>query len=158
MTGGMTLTDAAACATALFGTRLRTGGSMELSIKSQNLNLSDSFKTYAERRLRFALGGFITQLSGIEVRLADVNGPCGGFDKACAITVMLRRHGAVFARAAGDTAYSSVDRAAARIRSAVASAVGRHRSNRRHTRWQRAMPRKATLEERTTPDIDTPST
>jgi putative sigma-54 modulation protein len=107
---------------------------MELSIKSQGLDLSDSLRTYAERRLRFSLGGFVTQLNGVELRLADINGPRGGIDKTCAIKVMLRGFGIVFARAAGDNAYSTVDRAAARIRSAVARALSRRRANRRVAR------------------------
>ncbi len=106
-------------------------GFMELSIKSQGLDLSDSLKSYAERRLRFSLGGFVTQLNGIELRLADINGPRGGIDKTCAIKVMLRGFGIVFASAAGENAYSTVDRAAARIRSAVARTLSRRRGNRR---------------------------
>jgi len=107
------------------------GGFMELSIKSQGLSLSDALRSYAERRLRFSLGGFATQLRGVEVRLADINGPRGGIDKTCAITVVLRRFGVVFARAAGANAYSTVDRAAARIRSAVTRTLSRRRGNRR---------------------------
>jgi len=104
---------------------------MELTIKSQGLDLSDSLRAYAERRLRFSLGGFGPQLDGVELRLADVNGPRGGVDKRCAIKVMLRRCGVVFARAAGEDAYSTVDRAAARIRSAVVRALSRRRGRRR---------------------------
>jgi putative sigma-54 modulation protein len=104
---------------------------MERSIKSQGLDLSDSLRSYAEQRLRFSLGGFVTQLNGVELRLADINGPRGGIDKTCAIKVMLRGFGIVFARAAGENAYSTVDLAAARIRSAVARTLSRRRGNRR---------------------------
>ena len=83
---------------------------MELSIKSHGLDLSDPLKAYTARRLRFSLGPFVTQLDGVEVRLGDVNGPRGGIDKRCAIKVMLRRFGVVFARAAGTDVYSTVDR------------------------------------------------
>jgi len=104
---------------------------MELSITSQGLDLSESLRSYAERRLRFSLGCFVTQLHGVELRLADINGPRGGIDKTCAIKVVLRGFGIVFARATGDNAYSTVDRAAARIRSVVARTLGRRHRNRR---------------------------
>jgi putative sigma-54 modulation protein len=106
------------------------GGIMELSIKTHGLDLSDALKAYTERRLRFSLGGFVTQLDGVEVRLGDINGPRGGIDKTCAIKVILRRFGVVFARAAGHDVYSTVDDAAARIRAAVSRTVSRRRARR----------------------------
>jgi putative sigma-54 modulation protein len=104
---------------------------MELSIKTHGLDLSDPLKAYTERRLRFSLGEFLAQLDSVEVRLGDINGPRGGVDKTCAIRVILRRFGVVFARAAGDDVYSTVDHAAARIRSVVSRTIGRRRSHRR---------------------------
>ena len=104
---------------------------MELSIKTHRLDLSDALKAYTERRLQFSLSGFVTHLDGVEVRLGDINGPRGGIDKTCAIKVALRGFGIVFARATGDNAYSTVDRAAARIRSVVARTLGRRHRNRR---------------------------
>jgi putative sigma-54 modulation protein len=104
---------------------------MELSIKTQGLDLSDPLKAYTARRLQFSLGEFVTELDGVEVRLGDVNGPRGGLDKRCAIKVILRGFGMVFARAAGTDVYSTVDRAATRIRSAVSRTLSRRRSRRR---------------------------
>jgi len=74
---------------------------MELSIKTHGLDLSDPLKAYTERRLRASLGAFVAQLDGVEVRLGDINGPRGGVDKRCAIRVILRRFGIVFARQQG---------------------------------------------------------
>ena len=104
---------------------------MELSIRTHGLDLSDPFKAYTARRLRFSLGEFVTELDGVEVRLGDINGPRGGIDKTCAIKVILRRFGVVFARAAGDDVYSTVDHAAARIRSVVSRTLSRRRARRR---------------------------
>jgi putative sigma-54 modulation protein len=104
---------------------------MELSIKTHGLDLSDPLKTYTERRLRLSLGDFVTQLDGVEVRLGDINGPRGGIDKRCAIKVILRRFGVVFARAAGTNVYSTVDHAATRIRAVVSRTLSRRRARRR---------------------------
>jgi putative sigma-54 modulation protein len=103
---------------------------MELSIRTHGLDISEPLRAYTERRLRFSLDGFATQLEGVEVRLDDINGPRGGVDKRCAIKVILRRVGVVFARAAGDNVYSTVDSAAARIRSAVSRTLSRRRARR----------------------------
>ena len=104
---------------------------MELSIKTRHLDVSDALKAYTERRLQFSLSGFVNHLDGIEVRLGDINGPRGGIDKTCAIKVILRRSGVVFARAAGDDVYSTVDDAATRIRSAVSRTLSRSRPRHR---------------------------
>ena len=108
---------------------------MELSIKGHDLDLSESLRAYTERRLRCSLGGFAKRLESIEVRFSDVNGPRGGTDKNCAITVILRQLGIVFARAKGVNAFSTVDCAASRVRSALARRLGRHRADRRRRRW-----------------------
>ena len=107
---------------------------MDLSIKGHNLDLSDALKAYTERRLRFSLGGFAKKLESVEVRLSDINGPRGGIDKSCAITAILRQLGVVFARAEGANAYSTVDCAASRVRSALARRLNRHRTDRRRGR------------------------
>ena len=108
---------------------------MELSIKGHDLELSDALKAYTERRLRGSLLGFAEWLESVEVRLSDVNGPRGGADKNCAIRVILRHLGVVFANAKGRHVYSTVDCAASRLRSALMRRLGRHRADRRRVRW-----------------------
>ena len=45
----------------------------------------------AQRRLRFALGRFDRRIDGVRVRFHDVNGPRGGVDQECQVTVRLGR-------------------------------------------------------------------
>ena len=106
---------------------------MDMRITGNNLSVSDALKSYTERSLRAALAGVYRGLEEIEVRLSDVNGPRGGIDKLCGIRVVLRRAGVVFVRASGGDAYSTVDKAAARLRSALSRRLGRHRSKRRRS-------------------------
>ena len=42
-------------------------------------------------RFEFALGRFAGRVRSITVRLGDLNGPRGGVDKTCAVTVQLDR-------------------------------------------------------------------
>jgi ribosome hibernation promoting factor len=112
---------------------------MELSIRGHDLDLSEPLRTYTKRRLQFSLGGFADRLRSVEVRLTDANGPRGGIDKSCAIRVILRQLGVVFARAKGTDAYSTVDSAASRVRSAVARRLDRRRTlgrQRSRHRWR----------------------
>ena len=106
---------------------------MDMRITGNNLSVSDALKKYTERSLRAALAGVSRRLEEIEVRLSDVNGPRGGIDKLCGIRVVLRRAGVVFVRASGGDAYSTVDKAAARLKSALGRRLGRHRSKRRRS-------------------------
>ena len=106
---------------------------MDMRITGNNLSVSEALRSYTERSLRAALAGVVRRLEEIEVRLSDVNGPRGGNDKLCGIRVVLRRAGIVFVRASGGDMYSTVDKAAARLRSALGRRLGRHRSKRRRS-------------------------
>ena len=97
-----------------------------------NISISAALNTYAERRLRSAVGKAFEACNEVEVRLSDVNGPRGGVDKECRIRVALHRAGVVFVRATGEDAYATVDKAASRLKLAVARRIGRSRSIRRN--------------------------
>jgi ribosomal subunit interface protein len=103
---------------------------MEFHLRGQRLTLSDALKAYMERRLGFALAGIAAHVKDVEIRVRDVNGPRGGIDKSCAITVAIRRLGVVFASARGVDAYATVDRAASRIRSVLTRRLSRRRDRR----------------------------
>jgi ribosome-associated translation inhibitor RaiA len=104
---------------------------MDIRITGNNVSISAALKSYTERRLRTAAGDAVP--NEVEVRLSDLNGPRGGVDKECAVRAVLRRAGVVFVRARGEDAYSTVDKAAGRLRSALAHRLGRHRSTRRRS-------------------------
>jgi len=104
---------------------------MVVSIRGRHLELSEPFKAYAERRIRFAIGSFAPQIANTDVLLADVNGPRGGIDKECAIALDLHSAGRAFARAVHADAYGAIDRAATRIRAVLVRQLQRRRAPRR---------------------------
>ena len=104
---------------------------MELYLKGRHIGLSDSLRAYIERRLGLAMQDIEKHLMSAEVRLSDVNGPRGGVDKSCAITVALRRLGVVFASARGVDAYGTVDHAVSRIDAALRRRLSRRFRGRR---------------------------
>ena len=78
----------------------------------------------ARTRLAFALGRFAGRVRSVSVRLTDVNGPRGGLDKKCLITVRLERSPRVIVIEDVDTdAEAVVSRAAERSARAVARAI-----------------------------------
>ncbi len=80
--------------------------------------------TLARRQLEFALGRFGSRVRSLTVRLSDLNGPKGGIDKRCLVTVRLnepRRVVVVEDVDASDAAV--VSRVAERVSRSVARAV-----------------------------------
>lgn len=113
---------------------------MELSIRHRHLDMSEPLEAYIARRLRFAIGAFDSRITSVDVRVADVNGPRGGIDKRCIITVLMRPIGRVFALAMESDAYSAVDRAATRIRAVLVRTLNRRRERRRRLGGRRRAP------------------
>ena len=78
----------------------------------------------ARQRLEFALGRFAGRVRSLTMRLTEVNGPRGGPDKKCLITVRLTRPRHVIVIEDVDTDHNVVvSRAAERTSRAVSRAV-----------------------------------
>jgi putative sigma-54 modulation protein len=63
---------------------------IDFVIRSSGAIDPDTLRTYAERRLAFALRRFENRARRIIVRLGDINGPRRGVDSRCSITLQLR--------------------------------------------------------------------
>ena len=101
---------------------------MNISVRGRHVDVGGPFHTYAQRRLRFAVGEFDDHVSDIDVRITDQNGPRGGIDKSCLVAAAVIG-GPLLARAEATNAYTAVDRAAQRLRAQVARRVERRRHN-----------------------------
>ncbi|MEZ4362701.1 MAG: HPF/RaiA family ribosome-associated protein [Kofleriaceae bacterium] len=60
---------------------------MKIELRFRGLPSSSALREHVVKRVRTQLSRFGTQLSHILVRLEDVNGPRGGRDKRCLVTV-----------------------------------------------------------------------
>jgi len=58
---------------------------MQITVRTSNIGLS----RLARRRFEFALGRFHGRIRTVAIRIVDVNGPRGGVDKHCRVTVQL---------------------------------------------------------------------
>ena len=75
----------------------------------------DTLRTYAERRLAFALRRFENRARRIVVRLGDINGPRGGVDSRCSITLKLRDGGHIETEGVTAWPFASITLAATRL-------------------------------------------
>jgi putative sigma-54 modulation protein len=107
--------------------------SMQIDIQARGFVLTEALRQHCERRLRFAVGAGGSRLSGITVRLTDVNGPRGGVDKRCTIRATLPGCPPIFIAHVETDAYAAVDRAAERAARALSRQL--KRSLNEHRRW-----------------------
>lgn len=92
---------------------------MHIRVRARDIDNMPDLTVEADRHMRKAMRRLSGRISGIAVRLFDVNGPRGGVDKACEITVSLGRAGTVHYRAVECTTAAAVALAVSGVRAAV---------------------------------------
>ena len=109
------------------GARRTLEVTVRMTILTNRVLLDEHLRAYIQRRLRFALDRFGAQIGTVAVRLADLNGPRGGLDKACALAVTLEPANVVRVTQRNRSVQSAVDVAVERAAEAVASCLARRR-------------------------------
>ena len=103
---------------------------MKIDVRFPGLEPSGFLRDHAVRRIRFHLGQFAHEISSVLVRISDVNGPRGGVDKRCQISVRGPRVSVALITGLSEDAYSAVDLAVARAGRTVGRELARMRSAR----------------------------
>jgi len=80
---------------------------MDVDVNWSAVNFNDKLKAIVSRRLSFLVGRFRTLIMRVSVRFSDVNGPKGGVDKQCVVSVKLWTAGEITIKSKG-TEYQSV--------------------------------------------------
>ena len=62
---------------------------MRIDIQARNFSLSDDLRSYADRRLRFALACYGDHIRQVVMRLSVINDQCGGADTRCHLQLVL---------------------------------------------------------------------
>ena len=104
---------------------------MRMKIRKSNLQWSEALAAYAEERLQQRLERVRDRVRSVFVRLADVNGPRGGSDKHCLVSVRLIGGREIVVRGEGVCPYRAVDDVASRLIRTVTERLRRERSLRR---------------------------
>jgi putative sigma-54 modulation protein len=87
---------------------------MNVQMVAKEFSLSTSLQEHIARRLRFAFAHTQHKVGRIIVRLRDLNGPRGGRDKACQISVELPGQPEVVIREVQENMYNAIDNAVRR--------------------------------------------
>ena len=87
---------------------------MQLDIQTNGFSLTDGIRNYATRRMQFALDRNDGHIMHVKVSLADINGPRGGVDKKCQISLALAGHNNIVIEDTEADLYVAIDRASDR--------------------------------------------
>ena len=112
---------------------------MKFELHTQGLEVTEKLRAHVERRLRFAFTRFGDKVRRIHVRIADLNGPKGGYDIECKVRAELGASGDLVIRDVDRDPFSAVARVTDRIGHAVSRRIDRLNARRRG-RGSRSMP------------------
>lgn len=104
---------------------------MTITIYTRGFELTDGIQAHVHRRLQTALGRFSDKLSRVVVRLTDINGPRGGVDKRCVVTVAVPGQPDLVAKASKVDLYAAVDGAAGSVGRTLVRRLTRLRRHRK---------------------------
>jgi len=103
----------------------KTVNSMRISVRLGK-HIPEHAADLLRRRLEFALSRFSARVRQVSARVADRNGPRGGIDKSCVVTLLLERSTRPIVIEDSDVdPMVAIDRAAERAGRTVARALAR---------------------------------
>lgn len=105
---------------------------MVIRIVDGPIATTEAMASHIRERLVRALARFERLIPVVEVHLTDINGPCGGIDKLCAIHVSVRRAGRIIVRECRDEFYRAIDAAIHRVKQAIARRADRRKRRAAH--------------------------
>lgn len=106
---------------------------MDIEIQAHGFAVTDALRAHVTKRIGAALTPFKRHVRRVVARLADENGPRGGYDKTCRIGVSVGGAPDVFAADTRPDLYAAIDFAADRLAAALARRLDRRRNLRRHS-------------------------
>ena len=98
-------------------------GLMRLDVRSRNVALTSELRQHIDRRVGQALNRFEKHVGSVRIVLTDVNGPKGGPDKVCRLTVVVAGCDQVAVTEYGSDLFPIVDRVADRVKQRVSSVL-----------------------------------
>jgi ribosomal subunit interface protein len=103
---------------------------MNIQITGRNVRIDATLKQFVERRLEYSIGRFAKRITDVYVRLADVNGPRGGLDQHCRLTIHLHPRGEILVEDRTADMESAITQAASRAGQVVRRELERRRTAR----------------------------
>lgn len=103
-----------------------------------------AWRELAERRVRFVMRRLRSELIQVHVRVADVNGPKGGVDQRCQVSLATEAHGTLVVSATQESAAGALNAA---LRRAVSALMRIWQRNRRPARLLARQSRQGQLQQ-----------
>lgn len=107
---------------------------MRVTIRMRSPGTSASVRSAIERRVRFGLGRFGSQIQRTDIVLDDVNGPRGGRDQRCTVRVHTPAFPPIVIEVTDIESLAAVDRAVDRAARHVRDKLNRRRDLQRGAR------------------------
>ncbi|MDD2885093.1 MAG: HPF/RaiA family ribosome-associated protein [Dechloromonas sp.] len=102
---------------------------MQIQIQAAHFDDQGTSRQSIEQRVRFALRRLQHQISQARIRLTDINGPRGGVDKECQLTLKQAGPGSVVIKTQGQTYANALDAALQRASQALLRSLQRRRNH-----------------------------
>ena len=104
---------------------------MDIGVSFQDRHPSESLALHARRAVQQALDRFAPRIRDILVRIRDENGPKGGVDQHCSLSLRTDHGPELHLHETDSSAESAVRRLAGRAARMVRDRLARHRASRR---------------------------
>ncbi len=104
---------------------------MKVNVRGVHLTLTDALKRHVEEHLVGPIERiYDSEAAEIEIHLRDVNGPKGGNDKECSVTVRVPHGASIHVTEVSDDIYKSIDLARDRVANSTKRLVERSQDKR----------------------------
>jgi putative sigma-54 modulation protein len=100
---------------------------MQINLVDGPIRTTDTMRDFVQRKLHHALRKLGERVERVEVRVQDVNGPRGGVDKQCAISLGAAGLRPITVKAAAPDYYHAISLAAGRLKAAAMRLADRSR-------------------------------
>ena len=100
---------------------------MQFEIHGNHMTITNQLRGHIERRFCFALERFASRIRRVRVSIGDLNGPRGGIDKRCRVTVALARSTMLVIEERDSSIYAAIDRVADKAGMCIGRRIKRHK-------------------------------
>ncbi len=100
---------------------------MKVDVRFRGVKGSERLREHTKRRIAFGFGRFAPEVSLVRVRIGDENGPRGGLDQRCHVTVVGKSFGQLEVEQLGTDPYTAVSSAVDRIARTTGRRLERNR-------------------------------
>ena len=101
---------------------------MKVLMRGIQLGLTDSLRDYARQHLVDPIAKYIdSEATEVDIALVDINGPKGGVDQECRVTVHMPGFSAIHVSETAETMFQAIDSVRDRLEEAIKRMVEKRR-------------------------------